>query len=88
MIREIDKGNKGGLLLKLESGNNNFEKEYDILVCAVGRSPEDELFTGLGRSGNRLFFAGDIKNGICRQVVIAAGDGLKTAMEIFREINI
>ena len=68
--------------------------EADYVLFAIGRVPnlgflsnevrqrEQELVT-LGR----LYFVGDVKNELYRQVAIAAGDGLRAAMEIYSRIS-
>jgi thioredoxin reductase (NADPH) len=65
--------------------------DCDILVVAIGRTPaldclpaevhpRDERITNDGR----LFFIGDVKNGLFRQVAIAVGDAVRAAMMICR----
>jgi thioredoxin reductase len=34
-----------------------------------------------------IYFVGDVKNGLYRQAAIAAGDGLRAAMEIHHNLN-
>jgi thioredoxin reductase len=61
----------------------------DYLLFAIGRNPNLSFLSDrirnnevhLKRSGS-LYYAGDVKNGFFRQTVIAAGDGLRAAMEI------
>lgn len=68
--------------------------EGDYILAAVGREPQDAYFSPelvriseeLQRKG-RLYMAGDIKNGIFRQVGIAVGDGLLAAMRIYRSLK-
>ncbi|PKK81930.1 MAG: hypothetical protein CVT49_16305 [candidate division Zixibacteria bacterium HGW-Zixibacteria-1] len=68
--------------------------ESDYILAAVGREPQDTYFSPelariseeLQRKG-RLYMAGDIKNGIFRQVGIAVGDGLLAAMRIYRSLK-
>ena len=43
----------------------------------------DEL---LNQNVDGLYFVGDVKNGLYRQAAIAAGDGLRVAMEIYFKI--
>jgi thioredoxin reductase (NADPH) len=62
----------------------------DYIIFATGRRPElsftdpdllihlDEL-----QQQGKLYLAGDVKNDLFRQASIAAGDGLRAAMEIF-----
>lgn len=71
------------------SGISNYSLDY--LIFATGRIPGDSFFReslkgmlpGLVNE-HRLFLAGDVINGNCRQVSVAVGDGVKAAMEIFR----
>jgi thioredoxin reductase (NADPH) len=57
---------------------------YDRVLSAIGRTPclsfmKEPLPE---TSPGNLFYAGDVKNGIYRQCSIAAGDGIRAAMEI------
>lgn len=63
--------------------------ETDYLLFAIGRVPSlDFLSEGLKKKkSDRLYLAGDVKNGIFRQVSIAVGDGMKTAMQIYSKIE-
>jgi thioredoxin reductase (NADPH) len=65
-----------------------------FLIFATGRAPEVgflsaqlhqhlPLLTGAGL----LYPVGDVRNGLFRQSVIAAGDGLRAAMEICRSLD-
>jgi len=63
--------------------------EADILVGALGRVPNlDFLGKGIRQRESELvergmlYFIGDVRNGIYRQTAIAAGDGLRAAMQI------
>lgn len=62
----------------------------DYLLFATGRTPQvsflpDEL---LNNNLEGISFAGDVKNGLYRQAAIAAGDGLRVAMEIYHTLNL
>jgi thioredoxin reductase len=71
------------------SGISSYSLDY--LIFATGRIPGDSFLReslkgklpGLVNE-HRLFLAGDVINGNCRQVSVAVGDGVKAAMEIFR----
>ena len=61
----------------------------DFLLFAIGRKPEtgcmdESLVSNRDRllKDGRLFLAGDLVNGSCRQAVIACGDGMRAAMQI------
>lgn len=76
---------RGGLTL-VTSRTSLFS---DYLLFAVGRRPRLDFLTDnvkrqtrrLVRSG-RLYFVGDVHNGRFRQAAIAAGEGLRAAMQI------
>ncbi len=66
--------------------------EVDYILFAIGRIPcLDFLSKGdkgkIKKSNNRLYLAGDVKNDIFRQTTIATGDGVFTAMKIYKEIK-
>jgi thioredoxin reductase len=61
----------------------------DHLIFATGRKPalsfcSQELLTHQEEllNSHRLFFVGDVINDRYRQVAIAVGDGIRTALEI------
>jgi thioredoxin reductase len=61
----------------------------DYLVFATGRIPQvsfmsDEFLT---KNIESIYFIGDVKNGLYRQAAIAAGDGLRAAMDIYHILN-
>jgi thioredoxin reductase len=82
------------LLLKCRSDHEEIILQASYLVIAIGRQPlldfldrdviaiRDEL----ERQG-KLFLIGDVKNGIYRQTSIAVGDGIKTAMKIYKKLK-
>lgn len=78
--------------LMVRSEVQTFEADY--VLFAIGRVPNLDFLSktirrresGLVESG-RLYFVGDVKNGLYRQVAIAAGDGLRAAMQIYARIR-
>lgn len=78
------------LTITFEREKRIMEIEADYVIFATGREPElgfvsDKLqkqLPGLLGSG-KLYLIGDVKNGIYRQTAIAAGDGIRAAMEIY-----
>jgi thioredoxin reductase len=67
--------------------------EADYVLFAVGRVPNLDFLSDEVRrreeelvASGRLYFAGDVKNELYRQVAIAAGDGLRAAMKIYSRI--
>ena len=69
----------------------NREIESDYLLAAIGRVPDIDFLdknlldnSAKPENNKKLFFIGDVKNDIFRQTAIATGDGIKAAMEIYR----
>jgi thioredoxin reductase (NADPH) len=78
--------------LKVQCDAENVEADY--VLFAIGRVPNRDFLseeirrreTELVQSG-QLYFVGDVKNELFRQVAIAAGDGLRAAMQIYSRIT-
>jgi thioredoxin reductase (NADPH) len=86
---EIEAGK--GLHAIFNSEYLNKKYSLDYLIFATGRKPADGFFQDSLRGDipvllieHRLYLAGDIVNGLYRQVSVAVGDGVRIAMEIFR----
>ncbi len=93
-VQEI-KENGSGILL--ECTRNNSERARitaDYVIFAVGRNP---CLNFLGpmlqqdserlQQEKKLYFVGDVKNGLFRQTAISVGDGVKAAMEIAKTME-
>jgi len=76
----------GRLRIRTEAGES---LEADYLLFAIGRVPQtDFLSDDLVRQNVKgLYFVGDVQNGLYRQAAIAAGDGLRAAMDIYFKMN-
>jgi len=68
--------------------------DVDYLVFAIGRIPQtgfisENIVISYEKYINegRLYFIGDVKNGLSRQCAIAAGDGIKAAMAIYNKLK-
>ena len=92
-VKEI-KYHDSGLILTCHSTTGEQEFYTSYLVIAIGREPfldflSDELKRGLKtlQKAKKLYMVGDVQNGIYRQTAIAVGNGIKTAMEIYRELR-
>lgn len=66
----------------------------DYVLFAIGRVPNLDFLSDEVRrrerelvESGRLYFVGDVKNDLFRQVAIAAGDGLRAAMEIYSRVS-
>lgn len=78
-----------GISIQYKTEGKSCNLDVDHVLFAIGREPEASYLKDfdlndievLERKG-RLVLCGDIKNGQARQAVIAAGDGLKAAMQI------
>jgi thioredoxin reductase len=69
---------------------DNYSLFTDSLLFAIGRQPRLDFLsesvkrqaTNLTQNG-KLYIIGDVHNGLFRQAAIAAGDGLRAAMQIY-----
>jgi len=63
--------------------------ETDYLLFAIGRIPQMDFLPEelVGQNLKGLYFVGDVKNGLYRQAAIAAGDGLRAAMQIYHSLK-
>ena len=83
------------LKLTFQNENKVIDLLADYIIFATGRRPElsfidPSLFNRLKefQQKGKLFLAGDVKNDLLRQASIAAGEGIRAAMEIyFNESN-
>jgi thioredoxin reductase len=91
-LKDVGRQKFCNLALQFSTGDNRtIGVEADYLVIAIGREPQLDWMTPemtaiqqkLLTEG-KLYFAGDVVNGIFRQVAIAAGNGIETAMKIER----
>jgi thioredoxin reductase (NADPH) len=89
-VRGIGAGEDGKLILEITDSRKSEKMTVDYLVAATGRVPERGFFSDALKvreedliQRKKLYFAGDVKNGIFRQAAIAIGDGLRAAMEIY-----
>lgn len=94
-VRGINNEDNKLLLTYSHSDSQNENQIYtDYVVIAIGRescldflgSEIKKYFENLIKT-NRLYLVGDIKNEIYRQTAICVGDGIKTAMKIYRNIG-
>lgn len=79
---------KGGSRLRIRTeADQTFEADY--LLFAIGRRPNTDFISVdiLNEKPQGLLFAGDVVNGDFRQAAIAAGDGLRAAMQIYTQVN-
>ncbi len=66
----------------------------DYVLFAIGREPNLDFLSEAVRrreqelaEAGRLYFVGDVRNGLFRQTAIAAGDGLRAAMQIWHNLE-
>jgi thioredoxin reductase len=90
-LKSLDINDNMGLDVICNSASSNRKYSLDYLIFATGRKPADGFFReslegllpGLLKE-QRLYLIGDVINGNYRQVSVAVGDGVRAAMEIFR----
>lgn len=90
---EADELRSGLRLVCLHNGED-FAIMCDHLVFAIGREAQlDFLATRASQASTsliqskRLYYVGDVTNGLFRQTAIAVGDGLQAAMQIYANIQ-
>ncbi|MFP4528908.1 MAG: NAD(P)/FAD-dependent oxidoreductase [Candidatus Kapaibacterium sp.] len=79
------------ILLNCSKGSNFVGFDCDYLLIAIGRRPRMdflEIDTIELNNNKRFILAGDVHRGKYRQTAIAAGDGLRAAMEILDKMQI
>lgn len=78
----LEKGSS--LCIDLKNKDTCFNLDVDFLVCATGRKADDRLVKDCPGLANHLYarMVGDLVNGKYRQAAIAAGQGLRAAMEL------
>lgn len=84
----------GALRVQCGRGSRTWDMMAHFILFAVGREPETGLLSPeLQRrlpaleAADRLYPVGDVKNGLLRQTAIAAGDGLRAAMQIYHTLQ-
>jgi len=93
-VRKINESGDGCVTVTSEREKRTIEMEADYVIFAVGREPALSFVTDNLKKqmlelqdDRKLYLIGDVKNGIYRQAAIAAGDGVRAAMEIYRSYN-
>ncbi|MCK5055906.1 MAG: NAD(P)/FAD-dependent oxidoreductase [Candidatus Aminicenantes bacterium] len=93
-VLNIESGNEKRLLVTYVKEKSDKKIESDYVLCAIGREPQVDFFTEsimeikeelLNRG--RIYFAGDVKNGNYRQAAIAVGNGMESAMKIYKRVG-
>lgn len=85
-------GARISLECKTTNGSDTFEVDY--LIGALGRDPNLDFISGQFakkaiqlESSGELYYVGDVVNGLYRQTAIAVGDGILTAMKIYKHFK-
>lgn len=93
-LERVFSSSEDRIILECCTPEGSINIEADYLLFAIGRIPcLDFLSARLKRELDKnrettgIYLAGDVKNGIFRQTAIAAGDGVKAAMEIYVKIK-
>ncbi len=94
-VRRVEADTTAGRLkVKCEADGVVESLAADYVLFAIGREPNLGFLSESVRrrerelaEAGRLFFAGDVVNGLFRQAAIAAGDGLRAAMQIHHNME-
>ena len=93
-IKGISPSSGDSLKLECCTPEESINIEADFLLFAIGRipcldflSPELRREVDEKKESDRVYLAGDVKNGIFRQTAIAVGDGIMSAIKINNKIK-
>jgi thioredoxin reductase len=94
-VQEVRVSNGADRLeVRVEANGREEILHTDYVLFAIGREPNLDFLAEEVRArknelveSGRLYFVGDVKNELYRQVAIAAGDGLRAAMQIYQRIS-
>ena len=83
-----------GIIIKNKSADEVIELHSDYLIFAIGREPQINYFSNRLRENasalenlNKLYFVGDVREGIYRQTAIAVGEGIYAAMKLHQTLR-
>jgi thioredoxin reductase len=93
-VYQLSKDSSAGIFMDCHTPAGGIQLHADYLVGAIGREacldclsePFLQQAHGLHEQGI-LYMIGDVKNGIYRQTAIAVGEGVMTAMKIYRQLK-
>jgi thioredoxin reductase len=89
-VADIISGPVDEMILRYTGSPGHATLSVDYLIVAVGRDPQLDFFSKGVRNRSaeleehgRLYYVGDVTNGIYRQTAIAVGEGILAAMKIY-----
>lgn len=93
-ITRVSAGPAKRITLECNAQSGSSTYEVDFVVFAIGREPNLDFISGqiaekaiqLENSG-KLYYVGDVANGLYRQTAIAVGDGILAAMKIYKYLK-
>ena len=93
-VLDVQCGPKNDLKLDCSSPNGRVSFVVDHLIGALGRKPQVAYLANELREAvnapeyeGKLYWIGDVKNGIYRQTSIAVGDGIRAAIHIYQYLK-
>lgn len=94
VIQALYPNGKDGLLLHWADKSTSGTFAVDYLVTAIGREPATDFISDqiMLQSANlqqqsKLYFIGDVHQGLNRQTAIAVGEGILAAMKIYHSLQ-
>jgi len=93
-VQKITKDLHPGMLVDCQTPAGELQFHADYLIIAIGReanmdclSAPFRLQTSILEKQGLLYIIGDVRNGIFRQASIAVGEGVLTAMKVYRYLK-